>query len=416
MRAHREQLPASPLSTEFPLNLAPRSTTADDIRATPAQRQAYLQYTQLGDPPADAVVEMFRRLPPGEGRHLFDTAIEYGIAAIDDPPTELEEFFTAVDPVPYWVDTAEIDLASRVIGRTGAVGDMALAMLALMGGYLASRVTKTLANTTQLDQMAPQRLAETMLWYSQVTAPGGLRRFAPGFKATLRVRLIHAMVRAGMARRPDWRFDEWDHPLNQSTLAGTNMLFALAYLAGTQTLGLHFNRRERDAIYHLWRYVGHLLGIDPHILPATESDYQRLLWLQTDYEFGHPDSDSVRLAQALIRAIGPLAVGNGNGLSQRIGRAAVTEFACAYARLTLGRANADFLQLPNRKPAQAMVIGVATTIKLLEYPRRLLPGATQWCERRGQHNRNASTRRITTMCRPKIADTTTGPPTDQILL
>jgi ER-bound oxygenase mpaB/B'/Rubber oxygenase, catalytic domain/Nitrile hydratase, alpha chain len=99
---------------------------------------------------------------------------------------------------------------------------------------------------------------------------GRLGRFEAGFKGALRVRLMHAMVRSGMNRRPDWNYADWDQPVNQSTLAGTLLLFSLGNVLGSQALGLRFNRREKDAVFHLWRYIGYLLGVDVEVLPTSE--------------------------------------------------------------------------------------------------------------------------------------------------
>lgn len=367
-----------------------------DIGASPAQRSAYLRATRIGDPAADEVVAMFRRLPAGRGRQMFDQAVEQGIAAVTDPPPELVAFFAEVDAPPYWVDPNALALAARVIGRTSVAGDAALSMGALLGGYLASRVSKTLVGTGDLTQMAPRRLAETMHWYAAVTAPGGLCRTAPGFKTTLRVRLMHALVRAGMHRRPDWDYDSWDHPVNQSTMSGTVMLFAVAGLTGSQAWGLHFSRHEKAAVYHLWRYIGFLLGVSPEILPATETDFWRLLWLQNDYEFRGAGQDSVHLAQALVQAIGPVVVGDGDDLGHRLGRRAVTTLLCAYARLLLGNDCADFLELPRSMTAHTLVAALTRAVTLLEVPRRMIPGATRWSETRGQRLRRISAHHMMT--------------------
>jgi ER-bound oxygenase mpaB/B'/Rubber oxygenase, catalytic domain len=91
-----------------------------------------------------------------------------------------------------------------------------------------------------LDQMVPRRLAETLTWTVDVTGPGALGRFEAGFKGALRVRLMHAMVRSGMNRRPDWNYADWDQPVNQSTLAGTLLLFSLGNVLGSQALGLRY--------------------------------------------------------------------------------------------------------------------------------------------------------------------------------
>lgn len=383
------QLPEPPVPVMMPFAAALRRVPGD-IRPTALQREVYLRCTQVGDPPADAVVEMFRRLPAGVGRRMFDRAVEHGIEAVDDAPQELVAFFAEVEAVPYWVDRGLLDRAVGVIGRTGVIGDVALAMGSLMGGYLASRVVKTLVRTGDLRRAAPRRIAETTSWFAEVTAPGGLKRFAPGFQATVRVRLMHALVRAGMSRRADWDWQEWDCPVNQSAMAGTVMLFAIGNLAGSQVLGLHFSRRERDAVFHLWRYVGFLLGVRPDILPSTERDFWRLFWLQADYEFGHPDEDSIALAQALVQAIGPVIVGEGNGLLRRLGRQAATSVLCAYARLILDKPGADFLGLDDHTLLQRLLLGAAAVIRLLEYPRRLLPGATRLGEILGQRVRRAS--------------------------
>ncbi|MGW5383926.1 oxygenase MpaB family protein [Nocardia sp. NPDC003963] len=372
------QLPHPPMLTRFPFTFLLRQLPGD-VRSTPAQRQSYLEATRIGDPAADGLVAMFQRLPAGQGRALFELAVEQGIAAVEDPPPELTAFFASVDAVPYWVDPQQLALAARVIGRSGVVGNISLSMGALLGGYLAHRVVKCLVGG-DLDQMAPRRVAETMLWFVQATAPGGLDRFAPGFRSTLRVRLMHAMVRAGMGRRSDWDWEAWDRPVNGGQILGTQVFFAVAQIAGSQALGMHWSRDEKEAVYAFFRYVGYLLGAPAGQIPASERDYWRLFWLQVSYELSDPDEDSVKMAQALIGAVGPVVIGNQDDLTHRIGRHAATGFLCGYARLILGKPNSDFLGLPDSKAAQAVVVAAAATITCLEVARRVIPGATRLSE------------------------------------
>ena len=382
------------LFREFPFNVGLKLVAPGNIRPTAQQRADYRRFTHLGDPLADNLVEAFRRLPPGVGRQQFETAVERGIDAVHEPLPELVTFFSQVDARPYWVDQDKLDRASRVLGRIGVVaGFTSLAMLSLMGGYLASRADKTLVATGDLDQMAPRRLAETVTWTVDVTGPGALGRFEAGFKGTLRVRLMHAMVRAGMNRRPDWDYDDWDRPVNQSTLAGTLLLFSMGNVLGSQALGLRFSRREKGAIYHFWRYVGYLLGVDPEILPTSELDSWRLLWLQADYEF-RPDEDSRRLGQSLAKALGPLLIGTHNTASARLKRYVVTNFLCSYSGLVLGKTNACALGLVDRRAFQALVIAVAAVNHVMEYPRLLIPGLTRRRERAGRRNLEELARRM----------------------
>ncbi len=371
-----DKLPDPPFLAGFPFNVFLRVLAPRDLRATAAQRESFRRFSQLGDPLADDVVSMIQRLPTGEGRRLFETAVEHGIDAVENPPGELVAFFEQVDARPYWLDDAKLDLAVRVTMRTGLWGiALALPGLALTGGYLASKADKPLVGTGDLRRMAPRRLNETATWFIDVTSTGGLARYAPGFTGTLRVRLMHAIVRAAMYRRDDWDFENWDHPINQAQMSGTVMLFSLANLVGCQAMGIRFSARERDAVFHLWRYVGQLMGVDPELMPADEADTWRLFWLQADTEF-LPDDDSVKLAQALH------ASSDEEDAAMKIARTVLS----SYSRLVLGARNADRLGLIDNKPVQAAVLAVSAVNRVLEIP-RLLPGATRLSEEIGQWTR-----------------------------
>ncbi|BBZ66560.1 hypothetical protein MINS_19890 [Mycolicibacterium insubricum] len=369
------KLPNPAALSDFPFNVFVRLLADGDVRATAAQRGSFRRFADMGDPLADDVVAMIASMPPRVGRSMFETAVERGIDAVDDPPPELVAFFAQVDDQPYWLDYDKLDLAARVSMRTGIVGiGLALPGLALTGGYLASKADKPLVGTGDLYRMAPRRLNETANWYIDVTSPGGLQRFARGFTGTLRVRLMHAQVRAAMRRRDDWDYDNWDMPINQVQLAGTLMLFSLANLAGCQAMGMRFSDRERDAVYHFWRYVGLLMGLDPELVPTCEADTWRLFWLEADTEF-LPDDDSARLARALHDH-------RDDGWQTEAARA----YLSAYSRLVLGRTNADRLGLADNKPLQAAVLVTALANRVFDY-HRVVPGMTRLAEEMGQRAR-----------------------------
>ncbi|GAB0105121.1 oxygenase MpaB family protein [Nocardia sp. JMUB6875] len=400
--ARSEQLPDPVIFREFPFNIGVRLIGPGDIRPTPEQQAAYRRFTRMGDPLADAVVDMFRRLPTGQGRAMFETALEHGIDAVPDAPAELKALFAQLDSLPFWLDQDKLERAARVSGRVGPwATNLALAMFSLNGGYLASRADKVLIGTGGLsaEHMAPRRVAETVGWWMDVTARGGLDRFAPGFKNTVRVRIMHAQVRAGMNRRPDWDYQNWDHPINQSLTAGTLMLFSLATIAGCNAVGLTFSRKEKAAVYHMWRYVGHLIGLDPEIVPADETDTWRLLWLQADYEF-LPDEDSRTLSKALVSALASIYGFNDGDLRSRLLGRAYTLYAASYGRIMVGKTNADFLELPNNPFFLAAVLATAAVNGALEVPRRIIPGATRLNENLGRRITERMHARIVRANRP----------------
>lgn len=375
MATGHDRLPNPPSLNAFPFRLFLRLLATGDVRATTEQRESFRRFAHLGDPLADDVVTMMRRLPSGEGRALFEAAVARGIDTLTDPPQELVAFFAHVEDQPYWLDYDKLALAARVSMRTGLVGiGLALPGLALTGGYLASKADKPLVGTGDLRRMAPRRLNETATWYIDVTSPGGLDRFSRGFTGTLRVRVMHAVVRAAMSQRDDWDFDGWDTPVNQVQLAGTLMLFSLANLAGCQAMGMRFSDRERDAVFHFWRYVGLLMGVHPELVPTCEEDTWRLFWLEADTEF-EPDDDSFLLAQALHG-------GRDEGWATELARA----YLSSYSRLILGKSSADRLGLPDNKPLQAAVLATSVVNRVLDY-RRVIPGMTWLSEELGQRSR-----------------------------
>jgi hypothetical protein len=52
--------------------------------------------------------------------------------------------------------------------------------------------------------------------------------------------------------------------------AGTLMLSSLANLAGCQAMGVRLCQRKRDPVFHLWHYVGLLMGVHSEPIPVTQ--------------------------------------------------------------------------------------------------------------------------------------------------
>lgn len=312
-----------------------------DPHPTPGQMASIRQAMLAGDPLADAVVAMYHRLPAGQGRKLLDQALEQGLHTIDGPPEELTALFHQVDHEPIWLDRAQLRLACEVSHRVGLAGELVLRNLSLMGGYLAAAAAKPLAFTGGLDRMANRRLVETGKFWIDVTTPGGLERDRDGFKSAVRVRLMHAQVRAMLLKSDKWD-PAWGHPLNQWDSMATILEFSVIFLSGLRSLGFLFSKREREAVVHLWRYVGYLMGVDERLLPACEADAMRALY-QVIATIGESDEDSRRLGEALARA--SLQDSGDGWLAKRLGKLEYT-LRAGYTRYVLGDDAGDKLGLP----------------------------------------------------------------------
>ncbi len=374
--------------------LASRLFIEGDIRGDERQVARLREFAQVEDRRADDVVAWMARQPKGQGREMFEKALTEGIS--NEAPDELRAFFREVEAMPYWVDVERLQKGAKAITRAGLLGLFPLGDMSLMGGYLASRATKALVGTGEIENQAPRRLVETATWWIDVTTPGAMAKGAKGYASALRVRLVHAHVRAAMNRRDDWDYAAWDRPVNQVQTAGTLLLFSLVYVFGTQLLGLRYSARERADILHLWRYIGWLMGVDDELLPTSEEDAWRLLWLLAATEF-IPDDDSKRLAKALIRT--NASFGDGLRFGKVLGHVSGAVHS-SISRLVLGKTNADFLGIPNDPVAQAVVLTAAGVNFAAETLRRVIPGATLLQERIGEVGRRGYVKRLEKLFAP----------------
>ena len=271
--------------------------TADAMHGPRAVK--YAEFLWHADPLADAVMEEFARMQESEWRALLELALAQGIEQVPHAPEPLRALFRQLDCIPFWVDRERCNLGGATFLRC-RLGFAVLALLALPIIYSWPAGNKPLALSGQLVHRASQRLKDTTRYVFAVCQPDGLSRRSEGFAMTVRVRLIHAQVRRLLLESGQWRSDAWGTPINQCHMAGTNLMFCVGVLDGLTRLGYRFKPVEREALIHLWRYAGYLLGVENELLIADEFEGHRLLDMMFAFE-PHPDDDSRALVNALMQ-------------------------------------------------------------------------------------------------------------------
>jgi hypothetical protein len=333
-----------------------------------ARFDALVGALRRADPPADQVIEALADRPRELARLVdlsFDTPRDPAI------PRPLRELVDAASAPPAWVDWRQIDAAGRLFFRAGPLGGLVLALRSLVAGYLSPAGNKPLVFSGRLKEQAPRRLAETGRFVTAVCAPGGLRSGGDGVRITLKVRLMHAQVRRLLLASDRWRLDLWSLPINQHDMLATVLLFSVVFTDGLRLLGLEIDEAEGDTYLHLWRYVGHLIGVEPELLPWSEAAARRDVDL-IELTQGTPDEDSRVLTESVLR----LALdAPGGGLSRHLEplRAGLAASVC---RRLIGAPIADQLGLP-RAPLDLALPALTRAINGLERARgRLTPLAT----------------------------------------
>jgi hypothetical protein len=258
----------------------------------------YVDGMWAGDPLADAFVADFTDLGHGRAMRMLRIACRQGVDAVPDAPASLRALFAHLDDVPDWLDPVTIDHDSRFVTRYTRQAGIVLGAASLVSGYANSAASRPLEMTGRYVENAGARTLEVGSWLLAVNTAGGLGRFSDGFELTVRVRVIHALVRADLSRRPEWDEPAWGVPICQSYLAYTLVEFALIPMRAMRQIGAPHLPHEEAASYARWRYLGHLLGIDPALLPRDEADQERL---EAIYLLTRPPVDD--FCRALVASI-----------------------------------------------------------------------------------------------------------------
>jgi len=290
------------------------------------------------DPLADAVVEAFARMREEDWRPMLDLALDQGIGAVPSAPEALRALFAQLDDVPFWVDADQCDLGGGTFLRC-RLGFVALALSSLPLIYSWPAGNKALALSGHLVHRASQRLKDTTRYVFAISQSKGLARFSHGFKLTVKVRLIHSQVRRLLRQSGQWRDELWGAPINQCHLAGTNLLFSVGVLDSLRRIGYLFQPAEREALIHLWRYAGYLLGVEAELLVAGEWEAHRLLDLVFSFE-PQPDDDS----RALVHALMQTSLDYVRGF--KAGRGCHANLCYGISRALIGDERADALGFP----------------------------------------------------------------------
>ena len=332
----------------------------------------YATYYLASDPLADDLVAWIDRT----GEHAkaqFERSIRLGIDGVPNPEPELLRFFERADELPDWVDFTQIRVGALAYQRFGILGMIVLSAWSLINGYHSSAAVKPLAFTGQLRHRAQRRLAETARFVSEATQVDGLRAGRPGRHIALRVSLIHAHVRRACLGSEQWQTDVWGLPINQADMFGTLLEFSLLMMDGAQRLGFFLSSEEREAILAMWRYCGHLSGVDPWLLDqlGSEAKTRRLADLLRLVQPG-PDADSLALTQELLKVPGQNAKGKGPPVLALT----VSRLHNGLARAFNGPEIADDLRIPNDL-WQYSVYPIHAAVAPFEWLRRRVPGASR---------------------------------------
>ena len=255
-----------------------------------------------GDPLMDDLLGELSAAPRDDVLSLVQAS------AAREPCGKAAQLLADVMTVPPWVDWSQIARGQEVFCRHLPAASIVLFNVSLVAGFSAPKITKVLEQSGYLVG-APHRVMKRLfdtgrLLIDSCCEEGALHPGGVGWRSAVRVRALHARVRRRLLRSTTFDVSTNGVPINQEDMAATLLAFSYNVLVGLELLrGEPLPPAEQEAYLHMWRYIGHLLGVRDGCNPcARDVPYAKAFLESIVVHLLQPDDLSVRVAHHLLRA------------------------------------------------------------------------------------------------------------------
>ncbi|KAK4502323.1 hypothetical protein PRZ48_005748 [Zasmidium cellare] len=202
-----------------------------------------------------------------------------------DAHPSLRRLWNEVYHVPDWVDWAQLERGQKTFWRYGFANLIGFALQGFMGGNAATPgIAEVLVRTGGFSaNVVLRRALETFQGLLQVTrCLQDLKPTGAGHTSLIRIRLLHAMVRARILnlRETDQSYfdvDQYGLPINTCDDVHTIALFACNPMwIELPAMGLEPRSDEIVDYIALFRYIAYVLGV-PNEYFATAAEARRVM-------------------------------------------------------------------------------------------------------------------------------------------
>ncbi len=257
-------------------------------------------YHQVDEIADEVVRDTYLKLPYNEASALVCKFSENPVSHDSEAPESMKQMFLQMQDIPDWFDPQLADKGARFCMRSGTNALIVLRDFTLMGGYDFAYLNKPLIFTGALKKGAVKRLKDTLEFWIHVTRENGLQLHSEAYQLIVRTRLMHSYARLTIKKKvPQWDYEKWGEPINHWDMIATYTGFSLVTMQGLKKLGIKISEQEELGVYHLWKYIGYLLGIPAEYLPENREQAVKQLYLWSTLQ-PEGDEDSALLARALL--------------------------------------------------------------------------------------------------------------------
>ncbi len=235
-----------------------------------------------------------------EASREIEEYIRNGIPDNEKNPESIKQMFSQTETIPEWLNNDLLKSGAELCMRANLDSLISLRDYCLIGGYDFAYLNKPLIVTEALKKGAVKRLSETLDFWVNVTRYNALEIHHKGYEFAIKTRMIHSYARLSIRKHyKDWDTENWGEPINSWDMMATYIGFSLVFLHSLHKLGNTFSVQEEQGLFHLWKYVGYLLGIPENLLPENKKQATEFFYLWTSVQ-PPADKDSVLLAHSLL--------------------------------------------------------------------------------------------------------------------
>lgn len=275
------------------------------------------RWRNIADPPADfAVAAYFADVEATSPGSLFGQLVRHTQLPPEERVPAIADFFAHAAEPPAWADPEIVARGQAFFNRLVSHQFAALYFASLPSSYAAAKGVQVLHMTGRLRTDTERRLNETAQFMMDISGPGALDVGGVGVDRILHVRLMHAAVRWMIANDPAVKHVDdldppavllpdlvwsasWGLPGNQEDLVGTWLTFTAQVYDTFDASGVEYTDDDITAHLHMWRLVGHHLGVAPRLVPSNRRDADALhamIWRRQQA----PSASGVAMTQALL--------------------------------------------------------------------------------------------------------------------
>ncbi|MBB4806406.1 hypothetical protein HNP38_001678 [Chryseobacterium defluvii] len=257
-------------------------------------------YDHIDNAGDEVVKEVYFTKKFHEASKEIEHYIRNGVTEQDNVPESIKKLFFQTQRKPEWLDKELLKNGAELCMRSGLDALISLRDYCLIGGYDYAYLNKPLIATEALKKGAVKRLSETLDFWVNATRYDALEIHAKGYEFAIKTRLIHSYARLSIKKHyKNWDSENWGEPINSWDMMATYIGFSLVFLHSLLKLGNTFTVQEEQGVFHLWKYVGYLLGIPEALLSDNKKQATEYFYLWTSVQ-PPSDQDSVLLAHSLL--------------------------------------------------------------------------------------------------------------------